>query len=266
MTLQPQAHRSTTVAVVGAGAVGMTLAIGLARAGIKTVLLGQRNAPRPGRTVALLDGSVQALASLGLWDRLSGHAAPLARLRIVDATGSLFRSPPVQFEAAELGLEAFGFNVVNDGLDRVLAEAVADTPGLGIATERVVGYRFGSNVATVELADGRSIDANLVVAADGRQSLARKSARIGARTRSWPQVALTGLFRHEQPHGDTSVEFHTREGPFTLVPLPPTAEAPFRSSLVWVMAPAAAQQLRGSPDRFARGRTAPVPAGAQLHA
>jgi 2-octaprenyl-6-methoxyphenol hydroxylase len=40
---------------------------------------------------------------------------------------------------------------------------------------------------------------------------------------------------HRLPHGDFSTEFHTRSGPFTLVPLPPSAAAPNRSSLVWVM-------------------------------
>jgi 2-octaprenyl-6-methoxyphenol hydroxylase len=39
-------------------------------------------------------------------------------------------------------------------------------------------------------------------------------------------------FRHSLPHHDTSTEFHTEHGPFTLVPLPGE-----RSSLVWVDRP-----------------------------
>jgi 2-octaprenyl-6-methoxyphenol hydroxylase len=44
--------------------------------------------------------------------------------------------------------------------------------------------------------------------------------------------------RHSRPHSDTSTEFHTPSGPFTLVPLPGQ-----RSSLVWVLDPLDADDL-----------------------
>src|SRR6185437_5780770 len=44
------------------------------------------------------------------------------------------------------------------------------------------------------------------------------------------QVTLTVCVEHSRPHRDTSTEFHTPNGPFTLVPLPGN-----RSSLVWVL-------------------------------
>ena len=46
---------------------------------------------------------------------------------------------------------------------------------------------------------------------------------------------MTVHLAHRLPHDDFSTEFHTRGGPFTLVPLPASATAPNRSSLVWVM-------------------------------
>jgi 2-octaprenyl-6-methoxyphenol hydroxylase len=53
---------------------------------------------------------------------------------------------------------------------------------------------------------------------------------------------------HTRPHDDFSTEFHTRQGPFTLVPLPGSREAPFRSSLVWVMAEAEARRRAALDD------------------
>ncbi|MEJ2435426.1 MAG: FAD-dependent monooxygenase, partial [Pseudolabrys sp.] len=50
--------------------------------------------------------------------------------------------------------------------------------------------------------------------------------------------ALTVSMRHSRPHRDTSTEFHTPSGPFTLVPLPGN-----RSSLVWVLDPLDADDL-----------------------
>ena len=46
---------------------------------------------------------------------------------------------------------------------------------------------------------------------------------------------MTAFLAHRLPHDDFSTEFHTRGGPFTLVPLPASVTAPNRSSLVWVM-------------------------------
>src|SRR5579885_2685800 len=54
----------------------------------------------------------------------------------------------------------------------------------------------------------------------------------------YPQVAVTLCLKHSRPHRDTSTEFHTPSGPFTLVPLPGE-----RSSLVWVVDPADADDL-----------------------
>ena len=245
------ATRRCEVAVVGAGAVGLTLALGLAQAGVRTELIGPRGTDRPGRTVALLEGSVRLLDRLGLWPELAGHSAALKSMRIVDATNSLFRPAPVQFDAAELGRAAFGYNVVSDVLEHVLLRAAAATPNLGLVPGKMQQVRFGPDCAVLTVEEHGAVRAGLVVAADGRQSLARKCARIGARVRQWPQTALTALFRHEAPHGNTSVEFHTRQGPFTLVPLVPTAEAPFRSSLVWVMGPEEARDRRAVPEHFA---------------
>ena len=61
---------------------------------------------------------------------------------------------------------------------------------------------------------------NWVGLADGRRSLCRNTAGIETDGRSYPQTALTFNLRHARPHNDISTEFHTENGPFTLVPLP----------------------------------------------
>jgi len=80
--------------------------------------------------------------------------------------------------------------------------------------------------------------ARLVVAADGRRSVLRQKAGIKPREWAYPQAALTTILAHDRGHRDTSTEFHTRHGPFTLVPLPGR-----RSSLVWVTEPRDAERL-----------------------
>jgi len=83
----------------------------------------------------------------------------------------------------------------------------------------------------------------LAIGADGQRSICRAAAGIGSRRRSYPQTALTLNLEHARPHGDTSIEFHTESGPFTLVPLPGR-----RSSLVCVLDPENARKFFAETD------------------
>ncbi|UDL95456.1 FAD-dependent monooxygenase [Lichenihabitans sp. PAMC28606] len=250
-------HRSTPltadVIVAGAGAVGLALAVALARDGFSVVSLGSASASRNGRTVALLDGSVRMLRALQVWPRLEGLAAPLAVMRLVDDTGSLFRVPPVNFKASEIGLPAFGYNIENADLVESLMRVANDTVGLVRVDALLRDFHQTEGGIVVRTDGGAEIAARLLIAADGASSPTRIMAGIATRTTDYPQVALTTVLHHAAPHGNVSTEFHTREGPFTLVPLPANDEARHRSSLVWVMTPAKASERQSlAPLAFAQ--------------
>jgi 2-octaprenyl-6-methoxyphenol hydroxylase len=230
------------VAVVGAGPVGLAAALGFAQAGLSVHLVGPAPSGRDGRTAALLGGSVELMQRLGVWPALTREAAPLRVMRLVDDTDSLFRPPPVSFRAEEIGLEAFGWNIENTTLTAVLAERVRGTDAIAWHPALAEGFEAG-DPARVPLADGSAIEAALVVAADGRRSRIRETAGIVARSATYPQKALTTILRHACDHEGASTEFHTRAGPFTLVPLPGR-----RSSLVWVTSPHHAERLLALSD------------------
>jgi 2-octaprenyl-6-methoxyphenol hydroxylase len=238
----PSATTETDVLIIGAGASGLACALALVRQGLRVTVLGRIEPPSPGRTVALLDGSVRFFRALELWQALSIHAAPLATMRVIDDTGSLFRPPPVAFKAEEIGLEAFGWATENRDLLRILGEA-ASQAGIRPLDSRLEALTLGTDHAIATSTDGRRHSARLIVAADGAQSATRRAAGIGVRRWRYPQVALTALLAHSLPHGDTSTEFHTRQGPFTLVPLPARNGTPHRSSLVWLTEPRRARAL-----------------------
>jgi 2-octaprenyl-6-methoxyphenol hydroxylase len=223
------------VLIGGAGLAGLTAACGLAQAGFEIVCCGATERTGRGRTVALLDQSVAFLDSLGLWASLQSRAAPLRSLRLIDDTGGFFPPRPVEFHAAEIGLDAFGWNIENDLMAEALAAAVAQCPGVERVAAGVAAYDLFGDSARAKFEDGREILAKLVIGADGRDSKARRAAGLAARLHRYPQTALTAHLAHRLPHDDFSTEFHTRGGPFTLVPLPASTTAPNRSSLVWVM-------------------------------
>jgi 2-octaprenyl-6-methoxyphenol hydroxylase len=229
------------VIVVGAGPAGLTAAITCAAAGVPTVLIGQ--SPADNRTTALLAGSVTALEILGVWPQCAQYAAPLRTMRLVDDTGRLIRAPEVKFASEEIGLDAFGWNIENRHLIAALNARARELPPLTMIEARVEGVESGPAAVTVRY-NGGSIEARLVVGADGRKSLCRDAASIEIETRSYPQSALTLTFTHTRPHRDTSTEFHTASGPFTLVPLPGN-----RSSLVWVLNPHEAETIGALTDQ-----------------
>lgn len=232
-----KARFKAEVAVVGGGPAGLTAAITLAGGGVETVLIA-REPPKDNRTTALFTGSVAALETLGVWADCSAQAAPLWTLRIVDATARLLRAPEVKFSAEEIGLEAFGYNIENRHLLAALEAHAAKLPALTRVTENATAVEPSAAEIAVTLADGHEIQAQLVVGADGRNSLCRAAAGIETRHWSYPQHALTLNLAHSRPHHDTSTEFHTESGPFTLVPLPGN-----RSSLVCVLDPATAERF-----------------------
>jgi 2-octaprenyl-6-methoxyphenol hydroxylase len=160
-------------------------------------------------------------------------------MRIVDATARLIRAPEVQFAAAEIGLDAFGHNIENRHLVAALEERAQVLGSLTRIEDDAVSVEAGDSGASVLLKNGDTVSARLVVGADGRRSLCRAAAGIESRGRRYPQTALTFNLTHARPHRDTSTEFHTEAGPFTLVPLPGD-----RSSLVCVTDPHDAEQLR----------------------
>jgi 2-octaprenyl-6-methoxyphenol hydroxylase len=219
-------------AVVGTGPSGLVAALALAHVGADTVAIGP--APSPDgtletRTAALLTSSVDLLKTLGVWERLANEAAPLKAIRIVDASQSPLRAPDITFEASEVGLDAFGYNIANTALVAALyARAQEAMPS--VIEANVTGIVCDDAKAFLSLSAGAPVAARLVAGADGRRSICRTSAGIGVVERNYDQSALAASFRHTLPHRNASIELHREHGSVTTVPLPD----PHASSLIWV--------------------------------
>ena len=261
--------RDKRVIVAGAGPVGLIAALALARQGLDVTLVGQSVSEGGGRTVALFRHSVEILEELGAWTALAQQAAPLRKLRIIDDTGNLFRWRPLTFQASEIGLDAFGWNIEAGLLSAALRRLVEAVPSIRRVDGVFAEPRFGADMASLSVesesgAGGRScLEAALIVAADGQRSPSRQAAGIRSRAEKLRQTAITAILSHARPHGDVSTELHMRGGPCTLVPLPPataevggrgrTAEAgvrpfPHRSSLVWMLREGEAARIGGLDD------------------
>jgi 2-octaprenyl-6-methoxyphenol hydroxylase len=231
-------------AVVGGGPAGVAAAIALAEAGARTALIARRVPYADNRTTALLGGSIDLLEALGVWPRCVEQAAALQSMRLVDDTGRLIRAPEVRFSSAEIGLEAFGFNIENRALMTGLEARAAGLSNLVRFDDEAETVVPEEALGHIHTAGGSSLSARLVVGADGRHSLCREAAGISVARRELNQAALTFNVGHSRPHRNISTEFHTPHGPCVFVPLSGN-----RCSVVWVSTPKEAERLMGLSDQ-----------------
>jgi 2-octaprenyl-6-methoxyphenol hydroxylase len=182
------------------------------------------------------------LDRLGVWSTVVAKAAPLRTMRIIDGTRRLVRAPEVEFDAGEIGLPAFGYNVPNEELVAALERTVAARNIQRVDSVAEAATPSPDRI-TISVEGDRQVEARLAVAADGRRSRLRDCAGIAVKTWQYDQAALVCNIDHTLPHHDTSTEFHTEHGPFTLVPLGKN-----RSSVVWVDRPDACERRRRHDD------------------
>ncbi|SLN39389.1 2-octaprenylphenol hydroxylase [Roseivivax jejudonensis] len=230
------------ILISGGGIAGLTAAAAFGRAGFRVLCVDpapavtERDADGSDlRSTAFLQPAQAFLDRAGAWTRLAPHATPLQVMRIVDAGGPEPEPRVVRdFDAADISGRPFGWNLPNWLIRR---ELIATLEGLD-----TVDYRPGTatrsllartSAAKVGLSDGTSVEAPLVVAADGRASPMRRAARIDVRTKRFGQKALAFAVTHPEPHGNVSTEIHRTGGPFTLVPLPDHEGRP-SSAIVWM--------------------------------
>ncbi len=187
------------------------------------------------RSTAFLQPSISVLEHAGLWARFQAHAMPLQVMRIVDAGGE-DPTPRVShdFNASDISDQPFGWNLPNWLLKRECAARLDELPNVtfrpGIGTHRLTTRE---TAALVRLSDGTTVEARLLIAADGRNSPMRQALGIPVRTTRFGQKALAFAVAHPMPHDNVSTEIHRSGGPFTFVPLPDRDGLPC-SAIVWM--------------------------------
>lgn len=231
------------VAVVGAGVVGATAALALARAGLDVALIESR-APtawqphRPDlRVYAFAPDNAALLDTLGLWKGIrETRAQAYRRMRVWDAAGG----DELAFDADAFGRSELGWIVEHGLLVDRLWHAL---PGAGIrlhCPDDVVGLVQDGQSATLEMASGLHLRARLVVAADGAGSAVRTMAGMDTTAHDYGQQALVAYIRTGQPHEATCWQRFLPTGPLAVLPFRDGVGAcddanAQRSSIVWTL-------------------------------
>lgn len=209
------------VLIVGAGPAGLALATALADAGLRPLLLEQQalaaiaEPAEDGRDIALTHRARQIMADLGQWACLPAeHIAPLQQAAVVDGSGT----GPLRFAAGDA--EPLGWLVPNHRIRRAAYEAATARPAVQLRCDaRVTALDRGGPLATVTLADGTTLRAPLVVAADSRFSGTRRLAGIGAAMRDFGRSVVVGRVAHARDHEATAWECFRYGNTLALLPM-----------------------------------------------
>ena len=238
------------IAIIGAGATGLTTACAMADEGLKIICFDKMfgfDGEKVGdtRTIALLQNSVYLLQNIGVWKDCEAFAEPLNIMKVVDDTGRFPAVPTASFNASELGSDPFGYNIPNDRLVTALADHARKSPNITLCeTKKVVQIENMARKAIVFPLDGEKVSVSLVIGADGPNSLARRKAGITTTDWHYDQTAIAGWFAHSLPHQNISTEFHRKAGPLVIVPMQGN-----RCGLVWVEKPDEADRLMDLDDQ-----------------
>lgn len=199
------------LAIVGAGPVGMTLALALKDAGLDIVLVDARPrgaARQDPRVLALSHGTRLTLERLGIWPHL--QATPIETIH-VSHQGGLGRS---LLQAAEYGLPALGYVAAAGDLATALDNALA-TAGIPVRDNASVsGLAAGAEDVLISLADGSHLSARLAACAEG----AIQGTDDDLVERDYGQHAVISIATPAEAHGQRAWERFTPQGPLAVLP------------------------------------------------
>ena len=226
--------KKADIVICGGGMVGLTLGLAAAQGGL-TVAVIDALAPQKildagfdGRVSALAYASVRMLTALGVWRHLETHAQPINEILVTDGKPDAPASPfSLHFDSRESGSPTLGHIVENRHIRAALYAAMPQGLEL-IAPDAVTRLEVQPGRAVAHLASGETLEAQLAVAADGRDSQLRAAQNIGVVAWSYPQTGIVATVAHERPHHGVAYEHFLPSGPFAILPMTEN-----RSSLVW---------------------------------
>ncbi|MGR9101031.1 MAG: UbiH/UbiF/VisC/COQ6 family ubiquinone biosynthesis hydroxylase [Gammaproteobacteria bacterium] len=212
------------VVVVGGGMVGAAAACGLAQGGVNVALLETRTperrfSPEPPdiRVSALTRASQNILENLGAWSGMVERGvSPYREMRVWDAAAG----GELHFDCADTEFGELGHIVENRVTVASLWDVFESIPGVSVVCPaRLEKMSLEENCRRLWLDDGQVLEAELVIAADGRDSAVRGLAGIGVAGWPYRQDGLVANVLTEKSHRMTAWQRFLEEGPLAFLPL-----------------------------------------------
>jgi 2-octaprenyl-6-methoxyphenol hydroxylase len=244
------ANKQYDIVITGGGMIGASLALALAPlhlrvAVVEAVARGEAQQPSfDDRSTALSRSTPRMFEAMGLWEDVIAASTAIRRIHVSDRGRFGFS----HLDAAEQGVEALGYVVINRVLGQVLQTALDDLESVDVlCPARVIDIEIPPDLAsvTIEHEHGRQqhLDCRLLVAADGANSAVRAMMGICASKSDYGQHAVIGNLLPEKSLDHCAYERFTDQGPLALLPL-----ADDRAGFVWTVASGDADRVLGLDD------------------
>jgi 2-polyprenylphenol 6-hydroxylase len=148
-------------------------------------------------------------------------------------------SSRLEFNAYDEGLRELAFIAENGRMQTALWQRLEAAPHVRLlCPARCESLQWHADHAEIALAGGMTLQARLVVGADGAQSWVRTQAGVKVSAHDYQQCAVVANFDCTQAHRDTAFQWFGADGVLALLPLPGQ-----RVSMVWSTSDAHAQML-----------------------
>jgi 2-octaprenylphenol hydroxylase len=212
------------VIVCGGGMVGAATACALAQGGINVALLERFNPERQWpaepidiRVSALTKASQNILEVLGAWPGMVQRGVcPYRDMRVWDALGD----GELHFDCADTVFDELGHLVENRATVAALWDVLDTLPSATcIAPATVIAMQIDGTGRQLHLEDGRILEADVVIAADGRDSALRSMVGITVTGWEYHQSGLVATVSTEMGHQFTAWQRFLDEGPLAFLPL-----------------------------------------------
>lgn len=198
------------------------------------------------RSTALSYSSRLIYQNIQVWDDLKQWLCPIASVHV----SSRGRFGSSLMRADEYGWSALGYVVENAWLGNALIQALYRQGRVEIISPArvVAAVPHGSGMRLKLEGQGLStVDAALLLVADGAGSGLRELLGVAVREKPYGQHALVANVAFAQPHRGCAYERFTDQGPVALLPLLPSTTGEHRGGLVWTLSPDQANHLQGCP-------------------
>ena len=257
-----RANSNYDIVIVGGGMVGISLALLLRAQRPWKILLveaqelavsdspvsGAYSSSFDARSTALSWSSRNIYQSIAVWPQLKRHLAAIAQIHVSDRG----HAGLTRIDAADANVDALGYVVENQWLGSVLLNQLAETDiqllgsaGVETIVPLAAGMRLGVQQSDQDL---QTIDAKLVVIADGAGSSTSKKLGIQSQSSTYGQTGIIANISLEKPHGGVAYERFTDQGPMALLPLTDFKGRP-RSALVWTQPSEMAESLMAADEQ-----------------
>ena len=243
---------SYDLVIVGGGMVGISLALLLAqqRHQWKILLLEahpfQKSASPSfdARSTALSWSSRKIFEAAGLWSALESRASEINKIHVSDR-GHMGLT---RIDAEEAGVEALGYVVENHWIGEVLLDKLAAVDVDILAPAKVASIQPLKNGMRLTLEETeQSIEASLVVIADGANSKTAQKIGIHSHRQPYGQQGIIANIELEKPHEGVAYERFTEAGPMAMLPLT-NHRGSSRCALVWTQTEQRASELMAASD------------------